>query len=206
MQTFDIIAFFRMKKVLVYNLDALLRTVIHCLITNALIAFFILIYSGTSHFHLFFTSTLCVDLIVLQILKDINVKHYSREKGLKMGPDNITVWNPIEQVLHDFFQLKFIQVVFWQKNKKERNEAVLLDFVQMRGGGPCPNLLSTFHKLYILGQFGDGEGGGDHCPNFLAHCVKKKWYKRQKISLLIVNIFRLLNSMIYWSRWSVDLR
>ena len=117
LQTFNIIAFFRMKKVLVYNLDALLRTVIHCLITNALIAFFILIYSGTSHFHLFFTSTLCVDLIVLQILKDINVKHYSREKGLKMGPDNITVWNPIEQVLHEFFRFKFIQVVFWQKTK-----------------------------------------------------------------------------------------
>ena len=152
MQTFNIIAFFRMKKVLVYNLDALLRTVIHCLITNAFIAFFILIYSGTSHFHLFFTSTLCVDLIVLQILKDINVKHYSREKGLKMGPDNITVWNPIEQVLREFFQLKFIQVVFWHI------------------------------------------------------AIKKKWYKRQKISLLIINIFRLLNTMIYWSRWSVDLR
>ena len=87
-----------------------------------------------------------------QILKDINVKHYSREKGLKMGPDNITVWNPIEQVLHEFFQLKFIQVVFWHI------------------------------------------------------AIKKKWYKRQKISLLMVNIFRLLKSIIYWSRWSVDLR
>ena len=31
--------------------------------------------------------------------------------------------------------------------------AVPLDFVQLRGGGPCPNFLSTFHKLYILGQF-----------------------------------------------------
>ena len=31
-----------------------------------------------------------------------------------------------------------------------RKNAVLLDFVQMRGGGgPCPNFLSTFHKLYI---------------------------------------------------------
>ena len=37
------------------------------------------------------------------------------------------------------------------------------------GGGPCPNFLSTFHKLYILGQFGDEEGGGDPCSNFLAH-------------------------------------
>ena len=52
--------------------------------------------------------------------------------------------------------------------------AVLLDFVQMRGGGHCPNFLSTFHKLYILGQFGDGEGGGDPCPNFLAHWRSKK--------------------------------
>ena len=39
---------------------------------------------------------------------------------------------------------------------------------------PCPNFLSTFHKLYILGQFGDGEGGGDPCPNFLAHWRSKK--------------------------------
>ena len=157
-----------MKKVLVYNLDALLRTVIHCLITNALIAFFILIYSGTSHFHLFFTSTLCVDLIVLQILKDINVKHYSREKGLKMGPDNITVWNPIEQVLHEFFQLKFIQVVFWQKNKKQKgkvpreNVAVLLDFVQMRGGGPaqifCPLFTNCIYwvNLHLYSYFFSG--------------------------------------------------
>ena len=52
--------------------------------------------------------------------------------------------------------------------------AVPLDFVQLRGGGPCPNFLSTFHKLYILGQFGDGEGGGDPCPNFLAHWRSKK--------------------------------
>ena len=27
-------------------------------------------------------------------------------------------------------------------------------------GGPCPNFSSAFHKLYIMGQFGDGEGGG----------------------------------------------
>ena len=48
--------------------------------------------------------------------------------------------------------------------------AVLLDFVQMRdgGGSVLPKFLSTFHKLYILGQFGDGEGEGDTCPNFLA--------------------------------------
>ena len=50
----------------------------------------------------------------------------------------------------------------------EKKVAVLLDFVQMRGGG-CPNFLSTFHKLYILGQFGDGEGGEDPCPKFLAN-------------------------------------
>ena len=44
----------------------------------------------------------------------------------------------------------------------------------MREGGACPNFLSTFHKLYILGQFGDGEGGGDPCPNFLADWRSKK--------------------------------
>ena len=46
----------------------------------------------------------------------------------------------------------------------------------MRGGG-CPSFLSTFHKLYILGQFGDREGGGDPCPNFLAHWRLKKVVK-----------------------------
>ena len=53
--------------------------------------------------------------------------------------------------------------------------AVLLDLVQMRrGGGPCQKFLSTFHKLYILDQFGHGEGGGDPCPIFLAHWRSKK--------------------------------
>ena len=39
--------------------------------------------------------------------------------------------------------------------------------------GFCPNL-STFHKLFMLGQFGDGEGGGDPWPNFLADWRSKK--------------------------------
>ena len=56
--------------------------------------------------------------------------------------------------------------------------AVLLDFVQLRGGeGPAQIFLSTFHKLYIFGEFGDGEGGGDPCPNFWHIGVEKKWYK-----------------------------
>ena len=49
------------------------------------------------------------------------------------------------------------------------------------GGGPCPNFLSTFHKLYILGQFGDGEGRRDPCPNLLADWRSKKWYKLSKL-------------------------
>ena len=57
----------------------------------------------------------------------------------------------------------------------QKKVAVLLDFVPMRGErGPCPNFLSTFQKLYILSQFGDGEGGGDPGPNFLAHWRSKK--------------------------------
>ena len=43
-----------------------------------------------------------------------------------------------------------------------------------RRGGPCPIFSLAFHKLYIMGQFGDGEGGGDPCPNFLAHWRSKK--------------------------------
>ena len=35
-------------------------------------------------------------------------------------------------------------------------------------GGPCPNFSYAFYKLYILGQFGEGKGGGDPCSNFLA--------------------------------------
>ena len=57
--------------------------------------------------------------------------------------------------------------VYYVREGFPKKVAVLLDFVQMSGGGgPCPNFLSTFHKLYILGQFGDGEGEGDPCPNF----------------------------------------
>ena len=35
-------------------------------------------------------------------------------------------------------------------------------------------MLSTFHKLYILGPFGDGEGGGDPCPIFFGTLAFKK--------------------------------
>ena len=47
-------------------------------------------------------------------------------------------------------------------------------FCPNEGGGPCPNFLSTFYKLYILGQFGDGEGGGDPCPIFFGTLAFKK--------------------------------
>ena len=60
----------------------------------------------------------------------------------------------------------------------KKKVAALLDFVQMReGGGPCPNFLST---NCILGQFGDGEGGGG-CPIFWHIGVQKKWYKLSKL-------------------------
>ena len=49
--------------------------------------------------------------------------------------------------------------------------AVLLDLVQMRGEGPAQIFCPVF--TYILGQFGDGEGGGDPCT--------KKWYKLSKL-------------------------
>ena len=66
----------------------------------------------------------------------------------------------------------------WGKVSRKK-VAVLLDFVQIRGGGrPCPIFLSTFHKLYLLGQFWDGEArvgrplpkfslkkSGTSCPN-----------------------------------------
>ena len=39
--------------------------------------------------------------------------------------------------------------VLWKVSRK--NAAVLMDFVQMRGGAPCPNFLPSFHKC-IFGQ------------------------------------------------------
>ena len=70
--------------------------------------------------------------------------------------------------------------------------AVLLDFVQMRGGagGPCPNFFPTLHKLYLLGQFGDGEGVGDPCPIFFSTLTFKKsgtsWVRVGALSRLVV--------------------
>ena len=54
--------------------------------------------------------------------------------------------------------------------------AVLLDFVQMRGGGEGPAQIfrPLFTNCIYLGQFGDGEGGGHPCPNFLARWRKEK--------------------------------
>ena len=82
-----------------------------------------------------------------------------------------TIWSIFAQ---------FVKRQFYLRDGLPKKIAVLLDFVQMRGGA-CPNFLSTFHKLYILGQFWDGEGGGDPCPNFLAHWRSKKMVKLSKL-------------------------
>ena len=94
--------------------------------------------------------------------------------------------------------------------------AVLLDFVQLRGGGgPCPNFLSTFHKLYILGQFGDGRTpaqifwhtgvrkSGTSCPNYgRGGGVKVIWTKSKRTasffgspSLTLTMLFTSLQGM-----------
>ena len=63
--------------------------------------------------------------------------------------------------------------------------AVLLDFVQMRGGRALPKFLVQFSqtdKLYIGSIWGWGGGGGDPCPIFFCHIgVQKKWYKLSKL-------------------------
>ena len=71
------------------------------------------------------------------------------------------------------------QLKYRKKGKvSPKKVAVLLDFVQMRGGGrggPCPNFSSAFHKLYIMGQFGDGEGGGrSPLPKFFGTLALRK--------------------------------
>ena len=77
--------------------------------------------------------------------------------------------------------LPSFHVWLWQlRDGLPKKGVVLLDFVQMRGGGPCPNFLSTFHKLYMLGEFGDGEGGDTPAKKFWHVGVKKKWYKLSK--------------------------
>ena len=40
-------------------------------------------------------------------------------------------------------------------------------------GGPCPIFVSIFHKLYILGQFGEWGGRGRPLPKFIG--VQKRW-------------------------------
>ena len=94
-------------------------------------------------------------------------------------------WRGCEDLLSDPSPI-FVHIFHWLNWLREglpKKVAVLLDFVQLRGGGgPWPNFLSTFHKLYILGQFGDGEGGGDPMPNFFGTlALKKKWYKLSKL-------------------------
>ena len=74
----------------------------------------------------------------------------------------------------------------YQKQKREglpKKNSCSFGFCPNEGGrgGPCPNFSYAFHKLYILGQFGDGEGGGDPCPIFWHIGVQKKWYKLSKL-------------------------
>ena len=58
---------------------------------------------------------------------------------------------------------------FWRSKK-------VVQVVQIGGrGGPCPNFSSAFHKLYIMGQFGDGEGGGrSPLPKFFGTLALRK--------------------------------
>ena len=45
---------------------------------------------------------------------------------------------------------QFVMIITLEMVSRKK-VAVLLDFVQMRGGGPCPIFLSPFHKC-IFGQ------------------------------------------------------
>ena len=54
--------------------------------------------------------------------------------------------------------------------------AVLLDFVQMRGGGACPNFCVHFSHIVILSQFGDGD-----VLIFWHIGVQKRWYELSKL-------------------------
>ena len=55
------------------------------------------------------------------------------------------------------FVIKALHFLFSSNLRKgfPKKSAVLLDSVQMRGERALPNFLSTFHKLYILGQLAD---------------------------------------------------
>ena len=70
--------------------------------------------------------------------------------------------------------------LYTEGRSPEKKVAVLLFFSQMMGGGPAQIFCPLFTNC-ILGQFYDGEGGGDPCPNFLAHWRSKKWYKLYKL-------------------------
>ena len=50
----------------------------------------------------------------------------------------------------------------WVSESSKKKSSCSFGFCPNEGGrgGPCPNFSSAFHKLYIMGQFGDGEGGG----------------------------------------------
>ena len=64
--------------------------------------------------------------------------------------------------------------------------------------GGLPNFFSTFHKLYILGQFGDGEEG--HIS------VKKTWYKLSKLGKGSIEknvFFRALPEL--WGGWGLPM-
>ena len=67
----------------------------------------------------------------------------------------LLVYLPLKHVVYPTNDTYFASKSSWQGKVSRKKVAVLLDFVQMRGGEPCPNCLSTLQKLYIFGQFGD---------------------------------------------------
>ena len=60
--------------------------------------------------------------------------------------------------------------------------AVLLDFVQMRGGEGLAQFFCPLFTNCILGQFGDEDGEGETPAQFFWYIgIKKKWYKLSKL-------------------------
>ena len=72
-------------------------------------------------------------------------------------------------------------LVIWKVSPKKA--AVLLDIVQMRGGGEGPaQIFRTLFTNCILGQFGVGDGEGETPAQFFWYIgVQKKWYKLSKL-------------------------
>ena len=99
-------------------------------------------------------------------------KHYSATIGTSLYhcATNCAPFGPLLTT-----HLKATHGIFVLQGRFPEKSSSSFGFCPNEGGGSPAQIFCLLFTNCILGQFGDGERGGDPCTNFLTHWRSKKW-------------------------------